>query len=103
MFGSFKAARQRRQRARKARQELIAAFYKNGANFMRLDPVIRQALVKEAMTSDADWAMKNFMNLEDAVSGSPKYATAEDKATALREIYRVRTAKIDAANPASRS
>lgn len=102
MFGIFKAARQRHQRARKARHELIVAFDKNGGNFMRLDPVLRQALLKEAMATDAHWALINFMNLENAVTGSPKYATAEDKAAALREIYRTRTAKFDTANPAPR-
>ena len=67
------------------------------------DPAIRQALVKEAMASDAHRALINFMNLENAVCGSPKYATEESKATALREIYRPSAAKFDAAQGQARA
>ena len=95
MFGFFKAGKRRRQEAQAIQRELAAAFDAIGLTYMRMDPVIQQALLKEATTLGTDKTMKNFLRIAKEVDTHDGSATQETKMHVLREIYRERAAKID--------
>jgi hypothetical protein len=93
MFGFFRAGK-RRQEAEATQKELTAAFDAIGLTFRLLDPVIQQALVKEATTLGTDKAMKNLLRIAKEVD-THDGATQEMKMGVLRDIYRERAAKLD--------
>src|SRR5258705_12144925 len=49
MFGIFKGAKEEAQQAKQAQVELAEAFEAVGVNFMKVSPIIRNALLKEAL------------------------------------------------------
>ena len=94
MFEFFKG-RRRRQEAQAVQKELAAAFDAVGLTFMRMDPVIQRALVKEATALGTDKTMKNFLRIAKEVDAHDGSETSETKMGVLREIYRERAGKID--------
>jgi hypothetical protein len=95
---SLRAAKQQYQAAQNAQRELTIAFDAIGMNFLHLDPVIHHALLKEAMAFGAEKAVENFVKLVDGIESYEGSTTEDNKANVLREIYRARAAKIDAAS-----
>jgi hypothetical protein len=73
MFGFFKAVKQEYGKLNTAR-ELTKAFYGLRVNFMQLDPVLRNALLKEAMATGTETTMETYTKAVDALakSGEPE-------------------------------
>jgi len=69
MFNFLKAARGRDVDAGSQR-ELTAAFHPIGINFMQLNPVIRDALIREAILNGAEAAAAEFIALSIQASVS---------------------------------
>jgi len=85
MFGIFKAAKGELQQAKQASVELTAAFEAIGVDFMKMNPIIHNALLKEALATSAEKAVANFVAGLNALKKSS--ARPEDKARGLRAFY----------------
>ena len=88
MLAFFEAARANLVAARIAQQDLIVAFAAIGVDYMELHPVIHRAIRKEAMVRGADAAAAQFVSFASALDEGD--GTPDEKASILREIYRVR-------------
>jgi hypothetical protein len=71
MVGFFKAVKQEYEKLNKAR-ELTTAFDGLRMNFMHLDPVLRNALLKEAVATGTETTMETYTKAEEALSGEPE-------------------------------
>jgi hypothetical protein len=83
MFGS--SAREKLQQATQAQMELTVAFEAIGINFIELNPIVHNALLKEALATSMDTAMANFSEALSALEEST--ASDEAKTRVLREFY----------------
>jgi predicted transcriptional regulator len=73
MFGFFNAVKREYEKLNKAR-ELTKAFDGLRMNFMQLDPVLRNALLKEAMATGTETTMETYTKAVEALaeSGEPE-------------------------------
>ena len=73
MFGFFKAVKWEFEKLNNAR-ELMVAFDGLRMNFMYLDPVLRNALLKEATATGTETTMKAYTKTVEALakSGEPE-------------------------------
>jgi hypothetical protein len=73
MVGFLKAVKQEYEKLNKAR-ELTTAFYGLRMNFKQLDPVLRNALLKEAVATGTETTMETYTKAEEALakSGEPE-------------------------------
>lgn len=73
MFGFFKAVKQEYEKLNRAR-ELTIAFDGLRMNFKQLDPVLRNALLKEAIATGTEATMETYTKAEEALakSGEPE-------------------------------
>ena len=85
MFGIFKAAKEELQQAKQASVELTVAFEAIGINFMKMNPIIHNALLKEALATSTEKAVANFIAGMDALKKSS--ASPDVKARGLRAFY----------------
>jgi hypothetical protein len=88
MFGIFKGAKEEAQQAKQAQVELAEAFEAVGVNFMKVSPIIRNALLKEALATSTEKAVANFTVAMDIVKNSS--ASQDAKARGLRAYYAYR-------------
>jgi hypothetical protein len=79
------SARENLQQVTQAKIELGVAFEAIGMNFMELNPIVHNALLKEALATSADTAMANFSETLSAIEASG--ASHEGKSNVLREFY----------------
>ena len=83
MFGT--GAGDQLQRATQAQLELTAAFDAIGMNFKELNPIVHNALLKEALATNPDTATANFSEAMSALEEST--ASDDVKTRVLREFY----------------
>jgi hypothetical protein len=99
MFRIFKAAKEQLQQAKlaqvvnfqqakQARGELTVALEAIGINFMKMNPIIHNALLKEALATSTEEAMAHFIAALDALKTSS--ASHDAKARGLRAFYAYR-------------
>jgi glycine cleavage system protein P-like pyridoxal-binding family len=110
MFGIFKAAKEQLQQAKQAqvlnlppekqtrvvnlqqakqaRAELTVALEAIGINFMKMNPVIHNALLMEATATSTEEAIAHFIAALDALKTSS--ASRDAKARGLRAFYAYR-------------
>jgi hypothetical protein len=79
---------QKLQQATQARTELAIAFEAIGMNFTELNPIVHNALLKEALATSAVSAMATFKDVLSKVQNST--ASKEGKMGVLREFYAYR-------------
>jgi hypothetical protein len=85
MFGIFKAAKEELQQAKQASVELTAAFEAIGVDFMKMNPIIHNALLKEALATSTEKSVANFVA---GLNGLKKSSASPDvKARGLRAFY----------------
>jgi len=85
MFGIFKAAKEELQQAKRAQVELTVAFEAIGMNIKKMNPIIHNALLKEALATSTEKAVANFIAAMDALKKSS--ASQDIKARGLRAFY----------------
>jgi hypothetical protein len=68
-----------------ARMGLAAAFEAIGLNFTELNPIVHNALLKEALATSTDQAIARFCETLRAIDGSG--VSHDGKANVLREFY----------------
>ena len=68
-----------------ARMEFTVAFEAIGMNFTELNPIVHNALLKEASATSTAKAMANFIEAWNAIERSG--ASDEGKINVLREVY----------------
>jgi ABC-type transporter Mla subunit MlaD len=76
------------EHATQAQRELTAAFEAIGMNFSKLNPIVHNALLKEALATSAGSAMANFNEVLSTLQEST--ASEEGKLGVLREFYAYR-------------
>ena len=79
------SAKEKLQQLTQAKIELAVAFEAIGMNFIELNPIVHNALLKEALATSPDKAMANFSKAWSAVKESG--ASLEGKMNVLREFY----------------
>ena len=85
MFGIFKAAKEELQQAKRASVELTVAFKAIGVDFMKMNPIIHNALLKEALATSTEKAVANFIAGLNALKKSS--ASQNIKARGLQAFY----------------
>jgi ABC-type transporter Mla subunit MlaD len=83
MFGT--STTDKLQQATQAQIELKVAFEAIGVDFTELNPIVHNALLKEALATSTDIAMANFSEALSALAEST--ASDEAKTRVLREFY----------------
>ena len=83
MFGT--STTDKLQQATQAQIELRVAFEAIGMNFTELNPIVHNALLKEALATSTDTAMANFSEALSALEEST--VSDEAKTRVLREFY----------------
>jgi len=73
------------QPATRAKIGLAAAFEAIGLNFIELNPIVHNALLKEALATSTDQAMAKFCETLSAIEGSG--VSHDGKTNVLREFY----------------
>ncbi|MGZ5870943.1 MAG: hypothetical protein ACXWKP_02405 [Bradyrhizobium sp.] len=68
-----------------AKKEFTAAFEAIGMNFIQLNPIVHNALLKEALATSTAKAMTNFIEALSVLEKSG--ASREGKTNVLREVY----------------
>ena len=70
MLGLFKAAKPK-DKAAESERKLTEAFGAIGMNFMRLHPVMHNALLKEAIATSSEETMEIYLKAIEALVESP--------------------------------
>jgi hypothetical protein len=96
MFGFLKSWKEQASRAKQIQEELCVAFKEStGSNFMNLNPILHNCILKEAIVLGAEKAIDNFIALSTSIEAYDGDVSEEQKAKLLMAIYAERAKKIE--------